>query len=1003
MRASRLMPLVLLTVIAAESVVAQAPPKTRQDIVRRGATAIGSPYVWGGGNWDPNDRGFGGADCSGFVSKCWSIPQWTPTRVNLHGPSTYHYIQTPGSDWYEVDRADMLYGDAIVYRYNNNQSGHTYLYLAGDGWGEHEVYEARGTAYGIVHRWRTAYSDADVTKGIRCANLIENVGVTEHIVEADDGAPAYVDVGMTGDSTADSYAPGCTEGACRYHLVTAQRNESCTFRPTLPEAGWYRIYVTCNEASPNVHDVGVTVLHAGRDTRYLWDQADPATLNRWHNIGDTSFYFEAGSSGAVVWDDYDAWPTTGDHVFRGDATKFVLDNRVVVDGVGGAPGTFASINAAVVWLRARASEEPDVINITCDTLVEPACIELDMLDDVTIEGDADGNGVPATIVVNPSTPDDFAEPCGLYLDVPIGHHYTLRDLTLIPAFVAAGHVTGAYGLVCDEQNPTGEASGIRITLDNVTVAGSLAGNVPTHPDSDTRDAATMFGGVGVEADGALLQRGAEWAGDEACRQTVTATNLTITHSATAGVVLTSAYTAWEIPGGLRLTCNNGVGLRSFRAEQNTLRIDATAGAANRIAGNLAGGLLITGGAVSIDIANCEIAGNSGDSVGGLRIEETAAAVRNCLIAENTTSGGGAAVLIVDGNLTIDNCTLAHNTAAAGGGAIFNWSSDVWLANSIVWGNGPSPIAGDVSASYCAIEGGHAGVGNIDADPAFADPAQGDYHLRRVSPCINEADPHYLPQPGATDVDGQPRVQAAFLDMGADETAFWDGDADHDGDVDGTDFAALADCLAGPAQAPGAGATCLAALDYDDDGDIDLFDAAHFHLRAAAGLSVPDIVLEVRDAGGSLLPPPAYDEVGDWLNSTAKSTLPELVGTGSRFIMYDLPNSGSDHATFVPTIAVGGLYEVFVTWGTGANCFDAQYTVEHADGTTVLLVDQIPEGVTGANANTWVSLGQYRFVAGQNAGLGAVNVSEVTVSGKPHPGWNQRVYADAARWVYVGTP
>lgn len=43
-----------------------------------------------------------------------------------------------------MDRGSLLYGDAIVFRYNNNQSGHTYIYLAGDGWGEHEVYEARG-------------------------------------------------------------------------------------------------------------------------------------------------------------------------------------------------------------------------------------------------------------------------------------------------------------------------------------------------------------------------------------------------------------------------------------------------------------------------------------------------------------------------------------------------------------------------------------------------------------------------------------------------------------------------------------------------------------------------------------------------------------------------------------------------------------------------------------------------------------------------------------------
>ena len=183
----------------AEVSLAEIPYKNRQDIVSYGATAIGSPYVWGGGNWDPNDRDFGGADCSGFVCKSWSLTRWTPYRINYHGPySTYSLVQTPGPYWDEVDRSDLIYGDAIVYRYSDNSGGHTYLYLSGDGWGAHEVYEARGSAYGIVHRWRTVSGSASVVKGIRRTRLIENIDVTEHIIETDDGAPFYTDSGMTG-------------------------------------------------------------------------------------------------------------------------------------------------------------------------------------------------------------------------------------------------------------------------------------------------------------------------------------------------------------------------------------------------------------------------------------------------------------------------------------------------------------------------------------------------------------------------------------------------------------------------------------------------------------------------------------------------------------------------------------------------------------------------------------------------------------------------------------
>ncbi len=222
-------------------------------------------------------------------------------------------------------------------------------------------------------------------------------------------------------------------------------------------------------------------------------------------------------------------------------------------------------------------------------------------------------------------------------------------------------------------------------------------------------------------------------------------------------------------------------------------------------------------------------------------------------------------------------------------------------------------------------------------------------------------------------------------------------------MDHDDFAVLVECLDGPDIVPSPPPPltleeCLAVFDFDEDGDIDLRDFADFRLREPT--VVADIILESRDEYGSILPPPAYVEDGDWHDSTAKSTAPGLIGLGSRYITYELPNSGTDDATFVPEISTPGLYEMFVTWGTGANCYDALYTIRYQDGETTLLVDQIPEGVPGANANTWVSLGQYQFDAGQSVTTASVNVSEETVSGKPHAGWNQRVYADAARWVFI---
>ncbi|HRX84506.1 MAG TPA: NlpC/P60 family protein, partial [Phycisphaerae bacterium] len=733
MSALRLMLSTLLLTLLACPANAEIPTKTRQDIVRYAATGIGSPYVWGGGSWDPDDRGYGGADCSGFVSKSWSLARWTPYRVEYHGPySTASLIQTPGAYWDEVDRADLVYGDAIVIRYDSS-SGHTYLYLAGDGWGQHEVYEARGTAYGIVHRWRETGDNLHAVKGIRRHALIENVGVTEHIVETDDGAPYYTDVGMTGSSSWDSSAPGCTEGQCRYRWVTATRNETCTFIPDLPEAGWYRVYVTCNEGDPNVQGVGVTVNHAGGSNHFTWNQADAAALNTWVPIGGRSFLFNAGMDGTVVWDDFNATPTDGAHIFRGDATKFTLDNRVEVDGVGGAAGTFATVHEALAWLAAHESEEPDVIDVTCDTLVETGCLLINLIDDVTIKGDADDNGVPVTIALAPSVPAGWSRPCGVYLDVPIQHHYTLRDLTIVPQYVSAGYDTGAYGLVIDEQNPSDQACAMSVLLEGVTVAASLPGHVPTAPFEDHRAQATMFGSSDASYGSAVLQRSSGWAGDADCRQAIVATDLTITHSATRGLALESAYTDWDIAGGLVISYCGLEGIRAQQIDGSSLVVRAPAGAGvNRIQHNLGGGVVNIGnsGTGTVSLANCLIRDNQGALGGGLRAENAQTTLRNALLTGNiATSGGG--VYVSGGSLGVAGCTLVDNTATSAG-AILSSGASVAVANSILWANGAAPLSGSMVVTSSNVEGGQAGAGNIADDPAFVDALAADYHLQRRS-------------------------------------------------------------------------------------------------------------------------------------------------------------------------------------------------------------------------------------------------------------------------------
>ena len=43
-------------------------------------------------------------------------------------------------------------------------------------------------------------------------------------------------------------------------------------------------------------------------------------------------------------------------------------------------------------------------------------------------------------------------------------------------------------------------------------------------------------------------------------------------------------------------------------------------------------------------------------------------------------------------------------------------------------------------TYSDVEGGHAGIGNIDADPLFWNQSGADYHLKPGSPCIDTGNP-----------------------------------------------------------------------------------------------------------------------------------------------------------------------------------------------------------------------------------------------------------------------
>jgi hypothetical protein len=93
-----------------------------------------------------------------------------------------------------------------------------------------------------------------------------------------------------------------------------------------------------------------------------------------------------------------------------------------------------------------------------------------------------------------------------------------------------------------------------------------------------------------------------------------------------------------------------------------------------------------------------------------------------------------------------------------------------VLNSILWNNAPEDAnsAGGIAITYSDVQGGFAGEGNIDVDPTFADLATGDYHLQSGSPCVDAGDPKTAIDPSEMDLDGNPRLAGAKVDMGAYE-------------------------------------------------------------------------------------------------------------------------------------------------------------------------------------------------------------------------------------------
>ncbi|MHC4570755.1 MAG: outer membrane protein assembly factor BamB family protein [Planctomycetota bacterium] len=222
-----------------------------------------------------------------------------------------------------------------------------------------------------------------------------------------------------------------------------------------------------------------------------------------------------------------------------------------------------------------------------------------------------------------------------------------------------------------------------------------------------------------------------------------------------------------------------------------------------------GGGIFCDGASSLKITHSTLNANHAYENGGGIFCDTSKPIslNNCTFAGNSTGNEGGAIYCSSGNLSLTNCTISSNYAQGIANGIFCTFDGYLLMTSCIGADYIYLYSGTADVWFSCIRDydpdddiipfGGAAHYNIDDDPCFVshgywadandtnipvnpiDPnslwpnpnavwVDGDYHLRRNSPCINTGMTNFIVATGSVDMDGQPRIIGPRIDMGADE-------------------------------------------------------------------------------------------------------------------------------------------------------------------------------------------------------------------------------------------
>jgi hypothetical protein len=421
------------------------------------------------------------------------------------------------------------------------------------------------------------------------------------------------------------------------------------------------------------------------------------------------------------------------------------------------------------------------------------------------------------------------------------------------------------------------------------------------------------------------------------------------------------------------------------------------------------------------LVNSRFIGNTAQIGGAAHIGDYDANVTmiNCLLSGNAAiprMGGAIAAFAIE-SLVATNCTFAGNASGDVGGALYIGNgTNATLSNCIFWGNSDlngteetSQIhihSGPVTINYSDVQGWtglYGGVGNIGADPQFAD-ADGaddivgteDDDLRpgSDSPCIDAGDnvavpadsvdldadgdmaeripfdldetPRFVDEPDVPDA-GSPPGGAPFVDMGAYE---------HGDDCNGNGIADSHDLAGGTSDdcnESGVPDECEPGYDQDCNDNLipdpcDIYAMTSDDCNANA---IPD------ECEASLGPPITQQPVDEHAcEGDAVTFTVAAAGTGPLSYLWrkdglDIPGADADTLVVDPVgVDDAGVYDVLVTDTCGSTT---------SAGATLILAT-VPEPPLTEDP----PVAKNRFLSLAQSVRGQQTVLRVTLTSLPEP-------------------